>query len=245
MTTYQLLPWDSDFFGFKVARILAKNLGTPALKEILGALREENVVLSYWAADPDDEDSARAARECRGFFVDRKVTFALETAALRQRLPLLASTALVEEFTGGIPTPELEALAVQAGEYSRFRVDPRIPEDRFLELYRLWIRKSVTGELAEKVLVVRNEAGTVVGMVTAGDKDGRGDIGLLAVADSVRGRSFGVGLVAAAQQWALDRGYSTAQVVTQGDNVAACRLYEKCGYHIDRVEHIYHFWSAE
>ena len=48
MTTYQLLPWDSDFFGFKVARILAKNLGTPALKEILGALREEKIGRASW-----------------------------------------------------------------------------------------------------------------------------------------------------------------------------------------------------
>jgi dTDP-4-amino-4,6-dideoxy-D-galactose acyltransferase len=245
MMTYQLLTWDSDFFGFKVARILPKNLGALGLKEILVALRAENIALAYWAADPDDPDCARAATECRGFLTDRKVTFALETAELRQRPPLLASTALVEEFAGGIPTPELEALAVQAGAYSRFRVDPRIPEDRFLELYRLWICKSVTGELAEKVFVVRDEAGIIVGMVTAGEKDGRGDIGLLAVDNSARGRGLGVGLVAAAQQWALDSGYATTQVVTQGDNVAACRLYERCGYHIDRVEHIYHFWSSK
>lgn len=245
MTIYQLLPWDSDFFGFKVARILPKNLGTLGLKKILGAMRAENVALSYWAADPDDQDSAKAATECQGFLADRKVTFALETDELRKKLPLLTSTSLVEEYAETAPTLELEALAVQAGAYSRFRVDPRIPEDRFLELYRLWIRKAVNGELAEKVFVVRDEAGIIVGMVTAGEKDGRGDIGLLAVDNSARGRGLGVGLIAAAQQWALDRGYATTQVVTQGGNVAACRLYERCGYHIDRVEHIYHFWSSK
>jgi dTDP-4-amino-4,6-dideoxy-D-galactose acyltransferase len=245
MTTYQLLPWDSNFFGFNVARILPKHLGTPALKGILGALREANVSLAYWAADPNDKDSAHAARECQGFLADRKITFALEAAELRKRSPLVTSTALVEEFSGQTSPPELEALAVQAGEFSRFRVDPRIPQECFLELYRLWIRKSVTGELAEKVFVVRNVAGTIVGMVTVGEKDGRGDIGLLAVDSSARGRNLGVALVAAAQQWALDRGFQVAQVVTQGENVPACRFYEKCGYRIERVEHVYHFWSPK
>lgn len=243
MTNYQLLDWDSSFFGFTVARILPKRLGIRELQEILRSLLQENVSLAYWAADPSDGDSAQAARVCQGFLADKKVTFALDVETLRNEALLVSADAQVEEYSGAVPTPEMEALAIQAGVHSRFRVDPCIQEDSFLELYRLWIRKSVTGELAEKVFVVRDAAGKVVGMVTVSEKDGRGDIGLLAVDSSVRGRNFGSALVAAAQQWTIDKGISTAQVVTQVDNVTACHFYEKCGYHIDLVEHIYHFWS--
>lgn len=240
---YQHLGWDSNFFGFGVARILPARLGTRALQGILRELREANVALAYWAADPNDRDSGQAAVECMGFLADRKITFSVDSEVLHKNMPLIAANAQVEEFCAEGPTAELEALAIQAGEFSRFRVDPRIPPGRFIELYRQWIRKSVNGELAEKVYVVRSEVGKILGMVTVGEKNGRGDIGLLAVDRLARGRNLGLALVSAAQEWSLKKGLPAAQVVTQVDNVAACRFYEKCGYHIDKVEHIYHFWS--
>lgn len=79
-------------------------------------------------------------------------------------------------------------------------------------------------------------------MVTLGVKNGRGDIGLFAVDPSMRRRNLGVALVRAAQEWTRRKGLRFAQVVTQGKNIAACRLYEKCGYRIEKVDFFYHFW---
>lgn len=79
-------------------------------------------------------------------------------------------------------------------------------------------------------------------MVTVGKKGDRADVGLIAVDASMRGKKLGAALVLAAQEWALKNGYGSAQVVTQGENLAACKLYEKCGYHVDKIENIYHFW---
>jgi len=36
--------------------------------------------------------------------------------------------------------------------------------------------------------------------------------------------------------------FTEATVVTQRDNRSACRLYERNGYSIGRVEQYYHFW---
>ncbi len=244
METYKILDWDSVFFGFTVARILPKKLEAQELKTLLGAMKDQGVRLAYWAMDSADNVSNDASKSCKGFMADRKTTYAIDAHAMRKRLDLVVAGTGVDLFTDLLPTPELESLAIQAGLYSRFRLDPQIPEDRFEELYRLWIQKSVSGELAEKVFVIR-DAGKIVGMTTVGEKDGRGDIGLLAVDNSVRGKSLGCTLVLAAQKWALGRGFQVAQVVTQGDNLPACRFYEKSGYHVDKVENIYHFWSCE
>ena len=46
----------------------------------------------------------------------------------------------------------------------------------------------------------------------------------------------------AAHRWMQQRGAQVAQVVTQLDNRAACRLYERAGYRISRLQHFYHFW---
>lgn len=244
METYKILEWDSVFFGFTVARILPKKFETQELKTVLGAMKDQGIRLAYWGTDPADNVSNDASKSCKGFLADRKTTYVINADAMRKRLGLVIDETDVDLFTELVPSSELEDLAIQAGLYSRFRLDPRIPEHCFKELYRLWIQKSVSGELAEKVFVVR-DAGKIVGMTTVGEKDGRGDIGLLAVDNSMRGKSLGGKMVLAAQKWALGRGFQVAQVVTQGDNLPACRFYEKSGYHVDKVEHIHHFWSCE
>ncbi|MBI5576917.1 MAG: GNAT family N-acetyltransferase, partial [Deltaproteobacteria bacterium] len=155
--------------------------------------------------------------------------------------PVAGKDWIAEEYGAPVPCGELEALAIRAGTYSRFKADPRMPEGKCAELYKMWIRNSVNRNIADSVLVIRG-SGIIAGMVTLGEKQGRGDIGLLAVATGMQGRNVGVSLVRAAQVWARGKGYRLAQVVTQGENVPACRLYEKCGYRIDRIENFFHFW---
>ncbi|MBJ6749697.1 GNAT family N-acetyltransferase [Geomonas anaerohicana] len=242
MTMHETLDWDTGFFGFKVARILPERLQSAQLQTALAELEREGVTLAYWACDPDDLGSQQAALQSGGFLADRKVTYCIDAATMRDRgIPPSGSS--VERYVDEVTTPELEELALQAGVYSRFRIDPRMPREKFEELYRIWIRNSVNGRIADQVLVAR-DAGKIVGMVTVGRKGDRADIGLVAVDASMRGKKLGGALVHSAQQWALHNGFEVAQVVTQGDNLAACRLYEKWGYKVDSIRNIYHFWSC-
>lgn len=241
MTMHEMLDWDSGFFGFKVARILPERLQAAELQAVLAELERADVTLAYWACHPDDQGSQQAALLSGGFLADRKVTYCIDAETMRERA-VAATGSPVERYLDEVTTPELEELALQAGIYSRFRVDPRMPRDKFEGLYRLWIRNSVNGRIADQVLVAR-ETGKIVGMVTVGRKGERADIGLVAVDASMRGRNLGGALVQSAQQWALENGFKIAQVVTQGENLAACRLYEKWGYQVDSVRNIYHFWS--
>lgn len=239
MSRFQLLDWDSEFFGFAVARILPDKMSSAELGQTIASLKEHRVGLAYWASDPNDEESQKAARSGDGFLADRKVTYVIDVGRVAD--PVAGTEWITEEYGDPLPCGELEALAVRAGTYSRFKVDPRMPDGKSAELYKMWIRNSVKKTLADAVLVIR-DAGRIAGMVTLGEKQGRGDIGLLAVAVGMQGRNIGVSLVRAGQRWARGKGYRFAQVVTQGENVAACRLYEKCGYTIDKIENFYHFW---
>lgn len=238
---FELLSWDSDFFGFKVGRILPENLTVEELERTLGMLKNEGIKLVYWSSDPLDLQTQEAAQFCCGFLADKKVTYVIEADNINPQLNCCESSLTVDEYTDELPTAELEDLAVQAGVYSRFKVDSRIPDNRFVELYKLWILNSVNKKIADSVLVARSED-RIVGMITVGKKGNRADVGLIAVDASMRGKKLGVALVQAAQEWALKNGFGSAQVVTQGENLAACKLYEKCGYHVDKIENIYHFW---
>jgi dTDP-4-amino-4,6-dideoxy-D-galactose acyltransferase len=236
---YELLEWDSSFFGFPVARIRPNSLDKTELSAILRQLREAGIVLAYWFA-ADDDASIETAREFGGFFADRKTTYVTELSGRSLDLPL--SSEQIEFYGASTPSPELEVLAVESGAMSRFRVDPRIPRGKFDELYRIWIREIVSGKLGDGTMIAKDPNGAISGFVTLGEKNGRADIGLLAVWAWARGRNVARQLVRAAQREFVSRGFAVGQVVTQGQNLPACRLYEACGYRIEKIELVFHFW---
>jgi ribosomal protein S18 acetylase RimI-like enzyme len=239
MPSYESMEWDSSFFGFRVARIRPSSMSQEQLGETLLEMRLAGVKLAYWFA-ADNVLSNEVARLRGGFLADRKTTFVADLRAVEP--DDFANLDQIEFFQSKTPTPELEELAIESGGMSRFRLDPRMPAGGFEELYRTWIRKSAEGTMARGILIAKDSTGSIAGMVTLGEKNGRGDIGLLAVAAAARGRNLGRRLVNAAQREFITRGFEHAQVVTQGDNRPACQLYESCGYSVEKVELVFHFW---
>lgn len=235
---YQLLPFDSELFEFKVAKILLPQLDLQQLEEILGKLREHKVKLAYWGADYEDKLSQEAAKALSGVLGSVQITYVAEHKEL---ILLPVKDYLVEEYTDSFPSVELKLLAFQAGNFSHFKMDEKFPEELFFRLYKQWITNSVKHKVADQVLVVRRN-NAVVGMITVGEKNTRGDIGLLAVQEEFRGQKIGETLVKAAQAHFVSKGLEMSQVVTQQANSAACHLYEKCGYHIEKIQNFYHFW---
>ena len=238
---HELLEWDSNFFGFPVARILGPKISADALLKAVLDLKSRGIALIYWASHEIKPSPTIA--QLNGHLADIKTTFCLDltdpnTAA---RIAVDSPGTNIVPFDPTMSMSEAEALAVQSGEYSRFALDKKIPRDRYEDLYKTWIGRSLKNEIAEEVLVVR-DAGKLVGLITLGQKLDRGDIGLLAVDKYSRGSGIGTALVSAANSWFLKKKYKTAQVVTQGSNIPALRLYKKCGYRIETTEYVYHFW---
>ena len=112
-------------------------------------------------------------------------------------------------------------------------------------LYREWIKKSLDRILADRVLVWREKDGQPRGMATVSVTGKRASIGLFAVDEQSRGRGIGRLLAQAAQSYAIERGAAHCDVVTQQENLAACRLYEACGFYLRSVQLVHHFWLAD
>lgn len=237
---WKVLDWDTDFFGFRVGIVLVARLPVAELRWLLTEARDGGVTLVYWASDPADLESQEAASAMGGRLVDRKTKYFKKTTGVG---PAVATelTPSIEEYQGQDSTPALEALALQSGVFSRFRMDEKFPRERFEALYREWIRKSVHRQLADAILVAR-DGDDLTGMVTVAQHKNIGEIGLLAVDERMRGRRLGEALVHASDRWFADHGCREWHVVTQGDNTPACRLYEKCGCSVAGVTFFYHFW---
>lgn len=231
------LPWDSSLFGFSVAYVSADVIHAGRLPRVVEALRSEEVRLAYVCVPWSDAGAAAALALVGGECVDRKVRYRKAVVA---GLPTPPG---VESVLGKPCTADLEELALVSGTLSRFRVDPRISPDVFERLYVAWIRRSMSGAIAEDVLVVRTGK-AVAGMVTVAGADGgaTGVIGLIAVRDGYRGKGYGTRLMLAAESWCAAHGMPAIEVATQQRNVAACGLYTACGYEVVRDEAVFHIW---
>ncbi|HBC71705.1 MAG TPA: hypothetical protein DCZ38_02875 [Coxiellaceae bacterium] len=233
-----LLKLDTKLFGFKVAKILSPKLSQKKLQLILDKLKKQNVRLVYWPSASTDKISQKAATKLKGFLSSEQITYLID---LKKITPPSDFISEVKIYQAKTPNTELKQLAIQAGTYSRFHTDPKLPKKLFHKLYNTWIKNSVNGSVATRVIVIPHK-NKIIAMATLGTKNKRGDIGLLAVNKNFRGKKLGTKLIYAAQKYFIEEGYSKAQVVTQKANTAACHLYEKCGFHQEKIENFYHFW---
>lgn len=234
------LEWDSLHFGFEVYSVRDPRAQEEVLRTALEECHRLGATLAYWAADRGRTPKASTLERFGGDLVDVKTTYGrtLDPEGGGERISgtyrFLRST--------GPPCHELVQLALAAGEFSRFRVDRRMPRGVFQDLYEEWIRRSCSGEIADAVIEAHSPAGTLDGMVTVAI-DGRvGSIGLIAVDARARGRGLGRALIRKAELFMRANGAEKATVVTQGENRAACGLYEGCGYEVRAVANMHHFW---
>lgn len=234
-TDFEILEWDSNFFGLKVCRVNKPGTSNNELTEILKVLSSLHIDLVYYSNKNELTilDGISEFYDIR--LVDKKTTYA------KQLMNTVAPNESISEYNENYPEKKLIELAIESGVYSRFNVDDKVSKEKYKELYRLWIINSVNKKLAKAVLVFRTD-NEIAGFVTLGEKNSRADIGIIAVDALHRGKGIGKSLLLSAEKWFIEKKYTSIQVVTQGENKPACRLYENCGFNIDKVEYFYHMW---
>jgi dTDP-4-amino-4,6-dideoxy-D-galactose acyltransferase len=226
------LEWDTNFFGINIARLVCDGINETEFNNAIELLKRRRFQLIYCVCrDQESESFARVM----GQLVDKKVVY--HKVFNHEVLPAGNN---IEEYLEEEPSQKLYDLAIQSGLYSRFKIDTKLSDGKFDELYKAWIRNSTLKKMAFKVLISK-ENDDLVGMITLGEKDGRADIGLLAVDCKYRGKGIGKSLIIAAEN-EFKKIFKEGQIVTQKDNLPACNLYEKNGYKIEKVEAIYHIW---
>lgn len=237
---FQLLDWDSDFFGYKVAKIRASNLDKDELKKLLSSLSDLNVKLVYWFVDPNDEISKKAAKYNNGFLADNKITYKIDLSNFH---PKKIDKQHLHSYLNKPINKQLLSLALQSGFYSRFKRDKKFVRHEFIRLYKIWIERSINGEIAIDVIVYVDNIEE--GLITLEIKDDYGNIGLLVVDKKYQGKSIGSQLINAAFVKFKKYGIKKIKVKTQKKNVIACKFYEKIGFNLDMVQDVYHFWLNE
>jgi len=238
ISEYNILEWDSNFFGFNVAKIAPKKLDFAELRKILRNLKKRNVSLVYWGSDNTDKESQEAAKSLNGVPTGQKKTYILDLKVLNTTIFSLPPDVQLEKYCKKEPNSDLINLIIQGGTYSRFYIDPKINKKQYEDLHKLWIANSVE----KNNIFVINASNKIIGFVSLNEKDKRGNIDFIVVDETYRGKGLGTALMNHAHNWFVSKDYEIVQADTQQENINACNMYEKLGYHIEKIENFYHFW---
>lgn len=230
------LPWDSDFFKRKIGKISVET-HTRQLDDLLKSAQKQHFKLIYLFAAKKELVPLSVINGFDGQNVDTKVLYE-KTFATPSDLPASPDVAPFRDKT---QMSQLYDLALQSGEFSRFRADRHFSYAEFAALYKIWLDNSLAGTFADQVFLYHDH-NKIAGLITLKYAKAFAGIGLLAVDKPARGKGIGQALLNTCQHHLAAKNIFRLQVTTQQANQSACLFYEKNGFQLISTTHIYHFW---
>jgi dTDP-4-amino-4,6-dideoxy-D-galactose acyltransferase len=229
------LPWDSEFFGFRIGRAQGSRLTTASREALLQWCGAERLRCLYFLADGEDGATLEQAHAGGFKFVDLRVDLTVEVARIAPVQSPAGFRPVREE-----EVPAIESIARRTHTDTRFFKDTGFPAARAADLYARWIQR----DFREHHVFVVDGAESLAGYVTCQLEAARGvgRIGLIAVAEEARGRGYGRALVQGALAWFHAARCGEVRVATQGTNLAAQRLYQAFGFRTAEANVTFHRW---
>ncbi len=219
------LKWDSEFFGYPVGIL---NLGAFDMDEQQLLVDSKRFKLVYVTSNNPQGSSLLSCGDSKKVFAKLPTDQGIDASVVE--MP-------IEKMDDAV------RIGLQSGLWSRFALDPGFCSNEFERLYRTWVERSVTHEIAYKTLTVMEE-GEPTGILTlSGKADHESSIGLFSVDSEYRGKGIGKSLLKAADTLSFKRGDSRLTVATQGKNSAACEVYQRFGFELISETYIYNYWN--
>ncbi|MBD5272014.1 MAG: GNAT family N-acetyltransferase [Bacteroides sp.] len=231
---YKILDWDTDFFQRKIASINGCEVDEELIDNAIHKLFKQGIECIYLIMrKPFNTEKYDIV------LADRKRTYI-------HSIPEYKELKYLEEITIQSPiydgnSSDLYGLAIQSGEYSRFKVDTHFSTLEFENLYKKWVDNSVNGDFADYVIVAMDSLPR--GLITGKIYSDKIIIGLFATDHCYRGRGIGSLLMQKILNEAADKSLKV-EVVTQADNRHACTFYENFDFKMADEIYIYHIWNS-
>jgi GNAT superfamily N-acetyltransferase len=238
----ELLEWDSEHFGFPIARVTGSSLDNASGAAIDDWCRERGIRCVYFSASADDAQSARVAAE-RGYrVVDVRLTGRHSLEGLDELPPPPAGMVIRDAEEDEVPY--LRALAARSHRLSRFRLDGGFPQERCDAMYEAWIERGFRDpERRLRVAVLDGEpAGYHVQAPPRPDGAAYGE--LAAVDEDHRGKGVAFAISVAVLRFDAESGAIAHLGNHSVTNIPIIRVHERLGYRTVWAEVWHHKWYA-
>lgn len=151
----QILPWDSDFFSMKTARMdfMTHRKGQKfepkkALQELIDKAKKQNVQYLWTQVDPAESELILAMQSLGWVLIETRIFNyrSLPDFKTSERYAVRMAQAKETHLLA-------ETAAKMINPYDRFRAEPIFSEDRVNEFMRVWTKASIESGFADATLV--------------------------------------------------------------------------------------------
>ena len=220
------LKWDSEFFNRKIGEvILTKNENLET--------EDFNLIVV--------KQSIKFDVKLNGYnlsFQESKINFTKKI----DKIPTTNCNKIKDTDISEKTASFFKELAYESGKKSRFLLDEKFGEDKFKELYDIWVINSLNKKIALKTFYIE-ENNQAIGFVTLQKFGTLGKIGLLSIHPDFQGKGFGRKLLNHAEKFCFSNGILELEISTQQHNFQACTFYKMQGYEIKDEIIIKHYWK--
>ena len=235
------LKWDSNFFGFPVAFVGSRYLSDNIQLLIESFTKKNKIKLIQYLCNCHDDLSVKVAEKNRYHFTDIRITFTLS-------LKKYSETFDEKIFTGKFGLAKIEHLDSLSSmtnlmyKDSRYFYDGNFDLQKINSFYSEWVQKAVKGTFDHECYCYF-EDDEPLGFCTIRYNDNNAvNIGLFGVGSDYAGRGIGAALLKYVVHKMKLKGLDRIDVVTQGRNYSAQKLYQAAGFRTFATELWYHKW---
>ena len=143
----QFLPWDSNFFGFRIGRILPQKLTAQTIGDAFNWAKAQNIDCLYFLSNTQDAKTIQLVEENNFQLHDIRVTLThnLQTDSTPEESDLTFRLSQPADYS------KLKDTAQHSYIHSRFYYDPCFTEEQCARLYARWLERSIFEDFADAV----------------------------------------------------------------------------------------------
>lgn len=241
----QFLEWDSTFFGVRIGQILKNSLDTETVRQIDKWSKNYRVDCLYLVTDADDSSTIRLAEDNGFHQVEIRILYESNLTGWDPDARQKSNQDVVIRNVRNTDIPQLQQIAKNSYQNSRWYFDPCFPEEKCQEFYQSWIKKSAEG--GASFVLVADIDGEILGYISGNRQADHpeGSFELTAVKETSRRSGIGHELFASSLDWYIQHSVNRVIVNTQGRNLGTQRMIMRFGFLPFKVHLFYHRWMTD
>lgn len=233
------LEWDSNFFGVNVGYISCLRLTPNIQRHIAKFIQTQHIDMLEYCCNCHDRESVIVSERNGYSFVDIRMTFERSLHDVHQ---VVAQDGYFVKKGIEADIPAIRKIATDSYKLSRYHFDTHFNQDKVREFYVNWAEKAIRGTFDDFAYVLYDRDKPIGFCSIKKIRTNAVSFGLVGLSADYRGSGLAKYLLDNVLVLLQKDTMQYVEVVTQGRNYAAQRLYQKCGFVTKSTELWYHKW---
>ena len=236
----RILEWDSNFWNKKTSFVSCLFLNNKIMKKINIFNKKNNVKICTYLCNCHDRQSVLIAEKNGFHFTDIKVTLDLDIDKLNFYNISQKSFRLKKATKSDIP--KLRNISKNIYIHSRYYFDRKYSINKISKFYMNWVEKSVKSSFDDYCLCLYHKKQVIAFSTIKIYNSKKSSISLFGVDKNYMNKNIGSLMLQNTIFYLKKEKIKNIEVVTQGRNIVAQKLYQKNGFKTKKTELWYHKW---